>query len=285
MTTLDARDAGFVDLHAHSTASDGTCAPEAIGAIALGAGLTALALTDHDTIDGIAAARAGAEALGVRLIAGTELSLFDAIGEVHILGLHLKDLAVLDATFASLREGRTERAQRMVEALNRLGVAVTWEAVAAHAARGAVGRPHVARAVVDAGGARDLREAFDKYLGNGRPACVEKRRLDVGEGIGLIHEAGGVAIWAHPAGDGRRERLEPLIAAGLDGLELKHPSHSKEDELRLTALADHFGLLPSGGSDWHGAMQGYRVMGSMHVPLEWMERQEQRAIAHRGAGR
>jgi hypothetical protein len=115
-----------------------------------------------------------------------------------------------------------------------------------------------------------------RYLGGAGAAFVPKERLSIEDAIAIAHEAGGLAIWAHPGDGGRRERLEPLVAAGLDGLEVKHPSHSAEDMKRLQALADFFGLLPSGGSDWHGSSDGPRRLGNMNVPLEWLERQDEK---------
>jgi predicted metal-dependent phosphoesterase TrpH len=148
--------------------------------------------------------------------------------------------------------------------------------VLAAAAGGAVGRPHVARALIGGGHVKDAREAFDRYLGAGRPAYVDKERLDIADGIALIHRAGGIAVLAHPAGEGRRERIEPLVAMGLDGLEVRHPSHSGEDRKRLEALAEFFGLVLSGGSDWHGAGHGTRALGAMKVPMAWLEAQDAR---------
>jgi predicted metal-dependent phosphoesterase TrpH len=110
---------------------------------------------------------------------------------------------------------------------------------------------------------------------------VDKERLEIAEGIALIHRAGGIAVLAHPGGEGVRDRIEPLVAVGLDGLEVRHPGHSADDRARLLALADHFGLVPSGGSDWHGARQGPRVLGAMEVPMEWLERQDARVAALR----
>jgi predicted metal-dependent phosphoesterase TrpH len=156
--------------------------------------------------------------------------------------------------------------------------------VLANAAGGAVGRPHVARALVDGGWVRDLREAFDRYLGAGRPAFVAKLRLSVGEAIDLVHRAGGLAVMAHPGEDGTRARVEALVGEGLDGLEVRHPGHSAEDVARLGALVEHFGLVPSGGSDWHGTGDGVRALGGQRIPYDWLAQQDarRRARAERG---
>jgi 3',5'-nucleoside bisphosphate phosphatase len=129
------------------------------------------------------------------------------------------------------------------------------------------------------GWAVDFRDAFDRYLGNGRPAYVSKERLAVADAIGLIHRAGGLAVLAHPAQGGTRERIEAFVREGIDGVEVRHPSHSSEDIARLSALVDHFGLVPSGGSDWHGASDGARTLGTMRVPAEWLARQDGRVRA------
>jgi predicted metal-dependent phosphoesterase TrpH len=260
----------------HSTASDGALPPSEVVAAAARAGLAAVALTDHDTIEGIAEARAEGARQGVRVIPGVELSAVSDDGEVHLLGLHLSRMEVLERRLGSFREARRERAARMVERLNALGIPVTLEAVLAQAGTGAIGRPHVARALVAGGWARDLREAFDRWLGNGRPANVEKHRLSLSEAIALVHDAGGLAVLAHPGADATRARLEELRAIGLDGVEVRHPGHTAEDIARIGALADHLGLVPSGGSDWHGTTDGSRNLGCMQVPMRWLEQQDAR---------
>jgi predicted metal-dependent phosphoesterase TrpH len=250
---------------------------------AAAAGLAALALTDHDTLAGVAAAQAAGQRLGVRIVAGVELSLMDGDKEVHMLGLHIARVDALQAELEAVRDSRKSRAEEIVAKLNALGVPLTVDAVFAEAAGGAIGRPHIARALIAGGWVRDQREAFDRYLGAGRPANVEKQRITIADGIRLIHDCGGLAVIAHPGGDGRRERVEPLVALGLDGLEVKHPGHSAEDMLRIEALADHFGLVKSGGSDWHGASSGPRVLGGMRVPEEWLDLQDARLEKRRAA--
>jgi hypothetical protein len=172
----------------------------------------------------------------------------------------------------------------MVAAMNAKGIPVTMDQVLAQANGGAVGRPHVARAMVAGGWVPDIREAFDKWIGAGGPAYVEKPRLEIAAGVQIVHRAGGVAVWAHPQDEGRRGRFERMAAAGVDGVEVKHPSHSASDMQRIQALADFFGMIPSGGSDWHGAQGGPRALGAMPIPAEWLERQEARAAEIRAAG-
>jgi predicted metal-dependent phosphoesterase TrpH len=277
--------AGSVDLHSHSTASDGALAPAAVVETAHRAGLSALALTDHDSLAGIAEARDAGERLGIRVIAGVELSAFDAQGEIHLLALHVGRPDRLEQRLAVLREARVTRGEQIVARLNELGVRITFDDVLQQAGSGAVGRPHVAKALIAHGWARDSRDAFDRYLGAGRPANVEKMRLGVGDAIALIHDAGGIAVFAHPGESGRRARVEPLVQQGLDGLEVLHPSHSAEDVARIAALGEFFGLVPSGGSDWHGATEGPRTLGSQRVPPPWLARQDERVDAVRARTR
>lgn len=270
-----------VDLHAHTTASDGAVGPAAAVEAAHAAGLAALAITDHDTLAGIPEAARRASELGLRLVAGVELSVHQGDGEVHLLGLHIRDVERLQDELERFRALRADRARAIVTRLQALGVPVAMDRVLAIAGGGAIGRPHIARALMEGGWVHDRREAFDRYLGTGRPAYVEKERLEVAAGVALIHDAGGIAVLAHPGPEGRRERLESLAALGLDGVEVRHPSHNAEDVKRLGALAEYLALVPSGGSDWHGAMAGGRVLGAMQVPAEWLSLQDERVAARR----
>jgi 3',5'-nucleoside bisphosphate phosphatase len=267
----------YVDLHAHTTASDGRATPDELIAIAAAADLQAVAVTDHDTLDGLVDAQCAADLAGISLIRGIELSTIDGTREIHLLGLHLTTTDALAARLVDVQSARVDRATEMVARLNKLGMPVTMDMVQQQAAGGAVGRPHVARALVAGGWVRDVRDAFDKFLGDGKPANVGKLRIELADGIALIHDAGGIAVWAHPQSDGNRERIERFAGVGLDGVEVLHPSHSSDDVARLATLADHFGLVKSGGSDWHGALDGFRPLGCMHVPAPWMDEQLVRA--------
>ena len=269
----------FVDLHMHSTASDGSRSPAEVVRAAKRASLVAIALTDHDTVAGLGEAREVGAELGVRVVNGVELSAVEGQTETHLLGLHLRDAAVLEQRLGDLREMRGRRAARIVELLQSQGVQVTLDDVLLQAGSGAIGRPHVARALVADGWAIDVRDAFDRYLGAGRPAFVAKDQLGMREAIAMVHAAGGLAILAHPGSSGTRERIEPLVALGLDGVEVKHPSHSPQDVARLRACVDQLGLIASGGSDWHGAADGPRTIGMMHVPIDWLRRQDERVEA------
>jgi predicted metal-dependent phosphoesterase TrpH len=270
----------FVDLHAHSTASDGSRLPRDVVRAALAAGLSAIALTDHDTLGGLDEASAVGQEIGVRVVAGVELSAVEGDDETHVLGLHISERADLERRLVEVRDMRVGRAERIVRRLNALGVPVTMEAVLKESAGGAVGRPHVARALIAGGWVTDFREAFDKLLGNGRPAFVGKDRLPMTDAIALIHRAGGLAILAHPGGQLTRERVASLVQLGLDGIEVLHPSHSSADLQKLDALATEFQLARSGGSDWHGAADGPRTLGMMRVPAQWLTEQEARVATN-----
>lgn len=273
----------YVDLHAHTTASDGLASPEALVAAALAADLSAIAVTDHDTVAGVAAARAAAAGTALDVVAGVELSCSDDRREVHLLGLCLADLTPLDDVLESARVAREVRGEEMVARLNRLDIPVTMDMVMAHAGEGNVGRPHVARALVDGGWVPTFREAFDRYLGDGRPACVDRPKLTLADAIALVHRAGGVAVWAHPQSEGTREKVMRYVALGLDGLEVRHPSHPAPDVERLARFCDEFGLVRSGGSDWHGEPESWKPLGCQHVPAPWLDALRERAIRHAAA--
>ena len=221
--------------------------------------------------------------LGVRVVAGVELSATDADREVHVLGLHIERPDALEPTLGEFRNSRYLRAEQIVGKLNALAIPISFESVLAQAAGGAIGRPHIARALIAEGWARDSRDAFDRYLGAGKAAYVPKHRLPMAEAIGLIHAGGGIAVLAHPGADGRRDPIERYVSLGLDGLEVRHPGHSGEDTTRLGALVDFYRLVPSGGSDWHGASDGPRVLGVMRVPGDWLDRQDARVADRRAA--
>lgn len=272
-----------VDLHAHSTASDGSKSPTAVVAAAKAAGLSAIALTDHDTMDGVAEAVAAAGTFGIRVVAGVELSATDDQREVHLLGLHITRPSAIEDSLREFRDRRRARAIQIVRKLNEIGVPITFDDVLARAGDAAIGRPHLARVLIEGGWARDSRDAFDRYLGAGKPAYVPKHRLSVADAITLVHAGGGLAVLAHPGPEGRREAIERFVGNGLDGIEVRHPGHTSDDVNRLAALTEFFKLVPSGGSDWHGAVEGPRVLGAMRVPLAWLEQQDVRVEARRGA--
>jgi len=272
----------FVDLQVHSTASDGALTPTRVVEAARDAKLYAIALTDHDTVDGVAEATAAGAEFGVRLIAGVELSSHFDDDELHLLGLHLSNQDAMRSALRGLQAGRVERAVRIVEVLNKHSIPVTMDAVLAEADKGAVGRPHVARAMVAGGWVRDFREAFDRWIGFGRPAYMAKERFDVADAIALVHQAGGLAVWAHPGESATSTRILRLADMGLDAVEVLHPSHPPSLSQRLFDNTEKAGLLPSGGSDWHGTHDGPRRLGGQLVPKIWLDWQDAR-VADRAA--
>ncbi len=247
-----------IDLHTHSTASDGTTPPERLGALAREAGLDVVALTDHDTTAGLAAAAAALPA-GVALVPGAELSCTSGGISLHLLAyLFDPDEPELAAALATLRESRRTRAQRIVASLAAAGTGVTWEQVSALAA-GTVGRPHVAQALVERGVVPTVADAFTAdWIGAGGRHGAGRYELDVAEAVALVARAGGVTVFAHP-GAAARGRTVPdslyaeLAAVGLSGLEVDHPDHDEPTRRRLRGLAGDLGLVATGSSDFHGA--------------------------------
>jgi 3',5'-nucleoside bisphosphate phosphatase len=276
---------GHVDLHLHSTASDGVLSPSAVVQAAVDAGIAAIALTDHDTILGLPEALTAASQRSIEVVAGVELSAVEGDVETHVLGLHLTRLEWIGARLSEMIEMRRTRAERIVQRLNGLGFSIEMGDVLAEAGDGAVGRPHVARALIARGHVADFREAFDRLLGNGRPAFVAKDKLPMSEAVGIIHEAGGLAFLAHPGRTATRERLELWRRSGIDGVEVLHPSHSDEEVGRIKSMVEALGLLPTGGSDWHGQADGYRRLGMMNVPGEWLQRQREAVERRRSDAR
>jgi predicted metal-dependent phosphoesterase TrpH len=250
------------DFHAHTTVSDGSLSPIELVRRAQENRVTGFALTDHDAVDGVAEARAEGEKLGIEVLGGIELSVNEAEGTraMHILGLGIDDMhAGLRARLVELRAARAGRAARIVSHLQAAGVSITLAAVEAQAAGGTLGRPHVARALVAAGAARDTEEAFARWLRRGRPAYEPNTELSARAAIELVHAAGGVAVLAHPplssgvdAPGGVAAFIERLVPLGLDGIEVWHPSHKSTVTRRLRRIAAAHGLLETGGSDFHG---------------------------------
>jgi 3',5'-nucleoside bisphosphate phosphatase len=268
---------GF-DLHTHSTFSDGTLDPERVVELAASRDLTGIALTDHDNTGGVARARAAARGTGLEVLLGCELSAEHDGSPVHVLGYGFDaEEPVFAAKRAWIAEGRVGRARRMVERLRALGAPVDFERVRELAGGGAIGRPHVARAMVEAGVVEDVAAAFGPdWIGTGGRAYVAKDAVTPVEAVELIRGAGGVAVLAHPSVHaGAAPVPEPVIramaAAGLDGLEVDHPDQPPTDRARWRALAAELGLEVTGASDCHGALYGYRL-GSERTPDTTVER-------------
>jgi 3',5'-nucleoside bisphosphate phosphatase len=257
----------FVDLHLHTVHSDGTRTPEAVVGLAHQARLSAIAITDHDSLAGIAAGANAAASCGIELIPGVELSASEGRSDVHILGYFMNPATPgLDQELGRLRDGRRDRAERIVARLDELGVSVSLDRVLEIAGTGAIGRPHIATALVENGRATSIEDAFDRFLGYRGPAYVPKRALAPADAIALVRGAGGVAVLAHP-GSLRRDDLIPnLKAMGLHGLEVWHPKHDAGRVAHYTAMAAALGLLVTGGSDYHGGGRGESEVGGQPVP-------------------
>ena len=263
----------FADLHLHTRFSDGTWSPEELVPEALRHGLAALALTDHDTVEGCAPMALACAAAGLEFIAGTELTAQHQGDEIHILGygLEARDPGLL-AEIAKFQTVRQDRIREMVGRLNRLRVPLAAEAVFALANCRAPGRPHVARALVNAGLCANLDEAFERFLKKDRPAWVPKFKMSATEAIGLIHHAGGVAVLAHPALNRTDDVIPGVVEAGLDGLECYHPKHSSGASRHYLELAARLRLLVTGGSDCHGVSKGRPLLGTVKLPWHYVEK-------------
>lgn len=278
-----------VDLHVHTTASDGTVTPAGVVHQAIDIGLSAVAITDHDTLDGIEEARRAATGTGLEVIPGTELSLDYDQGGMHLVVLWLDPLGgPLQDRLASLRDGREIRNLAVLDRLHRLGMTVDMDEVLEEAGEGSVGRPHIAAVMMRKGFVPDIRTAFDLWLAKGRPAYVDRVRLGPEEAIALARESGAVPILAHPhtlgvhrAADMGR-LLDRLVEAGLVGLEAEYSLYRRHERYGYAHLAHRFGLLPSGGSDFHGLYKpGLRLgtgYGDLRVPEEMVEALRERAV-------
>jgi predicted metal-dependent phosphoesterase TrpH len=267
-----------IDLHTHTTASDGLLPPADLVALARHHGVEVLAVADHDTTDGVdPAADAGAR-LGVDVIPAVEINTDTEGGDVHILGYYVHHHEPWFQQFLRrLREGRERRAERMVEKLNALGIPLDVARVRALAG-GAVGRPHVARALVEAGVVATTEEAFQKYLGRSGPAYVERVSVTPAQAVAIIRQAGGIPVLAHPGWGVSDELITDLVACGLEGLEVYYPDHTPAQVEHYLALARDLGLLVTGGTDFHGKDLATRTPpGSQYVPQEVVERLRERA--------
>jgi len=272
-TTPIEAECAWADLHTHSDYSDGVLAPAALVQAAQQAGLKALALTDHDTVQGLAEFVTEGMRQGILAIPGLELSTLHQDLEVHILayGCNPENPALLSA-LARFTEARRTRIEKMVGNLRALGVKISFEQVLAVAGKGPLGRPHLAEALVRAGQARDFDEAFAVWIGRRSRAYVEKYRLLPEEAVALIHGAGGLAVIAHPLiGRMSYEGIVKLLEVGIDGLEIKHPKMYAERSEQLQKLAEERGLLLTGGSDFHGGVRSPAPIGQSVVPFEYAE--------------
>ncbi len=268
----------FADLHLHTAFSDGTYTPSELAEQAERLGFSTVALTDHDTVEGCRPTAAACAAAGIEFLPGTELTAEQDGHEIHILGycFDIRNQQLL-CEIGKFQNVRQSRIREMVARLNRLNVPLEAEAVFELANCRSPGRPHVARALVDAGLVGSLDEAFDRFLKKNRPAWVPKFKMSASRAIELIHQAGGVAVMAHP-GLNRTDQVIPImVEAGLDGIECFHTKHSTSTSEYYLEIAGRYHLLVTGGSDCHGHSKGAPVMGSVRLPYEHVERLKARA--------
>ena len=264
---------GSIDLHIHSTASDGTLTPAEIVAHACRLGLAAIAITDHDTVDGVHQILKNGFPQDIHFLSGVELSTapppeFPCQGSLHLLGYGFRyDDSDLAGQLQTLQDARRNRNPKIIAKLQALGIDITVDELETPGAKRQTGRPHIAKLLVEKGVAASFDEAFDRFLGNGQPAYVDKYRIECHHAIRLIRQAGGIAVLAHPAliHPTRPWALEDLLSvlqtAGLQGLEVYYPEHSKAQTRHFLALARRHGMIATGGTDFHGAIKPGIEMG------------------------
>ncbi len=271
-----------IDLHTHTTASDGTLSPAELVAYAAHKGIRALGVTDHDTTAGLPGVIEAGGAHGVEIIPGVEINTDVPEGELHVLG-YLMDWH--DASFqrelARLREGRVGRAEKMVQKLRALGMSVTMDQVLRIAGPAAPARPHIAAVLLEKGYVSTPAEAFERYIGRNGPAYAERIRFTPAEAVRLIRKTGGVPVWAHPVIEGSAEAisdpldseavLPELVAAGLQGIECYYSGYSPEVTRDLLGVAARYGLIATGGSDYHGPHRLNVELGEVEVPPSAVE--------------
>jgi predicted metal-dependent phosphoesterase TrpH len=268
-----------IDLHTHSTASDGKLRPSEVVRLAARAGIGALALTDHDTTAGVVEAQQAGRELGLEVIAGVEINSEGEHGDAHILGYFLDPSEpYLQDQLEAIRNARVGRARGMLKKLAAMGMPLEWERVMAIAGDAvSIARPHVARAMVEAGYVATTQEAFDRYISDKGPAYVNRLRMTMREAIGFIHGAGGVAVMAHPAESKLVHLIPRLVEAGLDGVEVYYPKHTPEQRAELLDLAQRYHLVTTGGSDFHTLDDStHGPLGCVDVPSDTVEKLKSR---------
>ena len=260
------------DLHLHTLYSDGTDSPERVVELAKAAGLSAIAITDHDNTQAVAVARPAAERHGIELLTGIEMSATAQGAEVHVLGfLFDPSDAALQAYLRQQQARRVERVKEMVRRLRRVGVQIDAEEVLALAKQGTVGRPHVAQVLLTHGYISTRAEAFSRYIGPDNPGFVPGSPIPPAEAIRIVREAGGIPVLAHPVYLENDALIERFVKEGLGGLEVYHSGHSPEQVRHYEQIADRLKLLKTGGSDYHGAPKEGVPVGMVKVPYELVE--------------
>jgi len=279
-----------IDLHTHSNFSDGTLTPTELVTLAREKKISALALTDHDTMAGVEEAVLAGEMLGVEIIPGIEISVLHDKVEYHILGYWADSQnSVLAEALAKLQGARSERNNKILQKLNELGIPATNEELERVSEQGQTGRPHIAKLLVRYGVVKTITQAFDDFLKKGAVAYVSRFAFTAMEAVTLIHQAGGLAVLAHPTqNDPELTRLPSVLAdlvpAGLDGIEVYYPTHSHKMKKKLRALAAQHNLLLTGGSDYHGDIRPGTTLaggGNIFVPLELLVKMKERVALQR----
>jgi predicted metal-dependent phosphoesterase TrpH len=270
-----------IDLHMHSTFSDGMCTPTRLVEMAVEQKLSAIGLTDHDCMDGIGEAVDEGAKNNVEIIPGVELSSEFNDRDLHILGYCIDpNHAGFQEMLRKFRDTRYQRGLKIIEKLSKLGIDLDQKDVMEKAGRGSLGRPHIAAVLVEKGHVSRTGEAFDKYIAEGGPAYVKKYKLSPRDAVEHIHDAGGLAFVAHPGiSVSRIDDLKILLEHGFDGIEVYHPGHFPGTIKELTALAEELGLLVSGGTDFHGFKDRDMPIGSLNIPYEVLDTIKKRASA------
>ncbi len=272
------------DLHIHSNFSDGTFSPTEVAETAAKVGLTIIALTDHDEVGGLEEAIKAGEKLGVRVLSGVEMSCVREKREVHILGYFIDHRS--ESVVKALREfgdKRQTRGHEIVARLQELGIPITVEEVESLAGEGVVARPHIAQVLQRKGVVKSVQEAFDRFLADGRPAYVPKAILSVEDACRMIREWGGIPVMAHPGLVRNDSWIPEFQAEGIQGIEVRHTEYGHEDEIKYMKMAKDLNLLPTGGSDCHGMAKGRVFMGSVRIPVDWVEALEERVAQLRSS--
>lgn len=265
------------DLHIHTSASDGSATPVEVVEEALRKRLKAIAITDHDVIEGIKPALEAAKGTCLEVIPGVEINTEGAGHEVHILGYFINvDNPVFKAQLDFLRNARESRAEKIVRRLQELGIDIEWKRVLEIAGEGSVGRPHIGLAMMEKGYVSSVQEAFQKYVGYGCPAYVPRYKIEPTEAVRIIKSAGGAAVMAHPGLSQRDDLIPELVAAGICGLEVYYPTHTPAQTEYYLNIARQYNLLATGGSDYHGYGPNFRSeMGEITVPYTVAEKLRQ----------
>ena len=272
----------FADLHLHTSFSDGTYSPEKLASEGKRHNLAVLALTDHDTMEGCERMDAACVAEGIEFVPGSELTAEQDDYELHLLGYFLdSSCEKLTKALAEFQTARQDRIREMVERINKAGVNLEAESVFRIASCRSPGRPHVGRALVEAGICRTLDEAFERFLKKNRPGWVPKFRISAPDAIQLIHQSGGVAVMAHPGLNRSDDMIPELVEAGMDGIECFHTKHSTAVSEHYLMIAEQKNLLITGGSDCHGMNKGKPLIGSIRLPYSNVQKLRERSEQNR----